>query len=273
MKTMQQVQTEDGHRMAEINQSFYQRLWAYSNFYSPEHFNTWDVVSKLCLTAPRRLEVGPGLRPRLPIQKTVFVDVSEVACQHLHEAGGHVYVGPFETLEYPESSFDLICLFDVIEHIPNDHAVFCHLSHLLADGGVLFFSVPLHAHAWTPFDALVGHYRRYDPEDLQTLIDTHDLDIHSSAPYGMQPKSHLLRKLSTWFLRRHYETAMFFHNRFFFPLGLKMQKKLLFKPGLTCDDNIDEVLVMCRRRPRVSIALSSSSRAKKKTDEKDLAPN
>jgi len=62
---MQQVQTEDGHRMAEINQSFYQRLWAYSNFYSPEHFNTWDVVSKLCLTAPRRLEVGPGLRPRL----------------------------------------------------------------------------------------------------------------------------------------------------------------------------------------------------------------
>ena len=105
--------------------------------------------------------------------------------------------------------------------------------------------------AWTPFDALVGHYRRYDPEDLQTLIDTHDLDIHSSAPYGMQPKSHLLRKLSTWFLRRHYETAMFFHNRFFFPLGLKMQKKLLFKPGLTCDDNIDEVLVMCRRRPRV----------------------
>lgn len=248
---MQQVQKDDCHNMAKINQSFYQRLWAYSNFYGPEHFNTWDVVSELCLTAPRRLEIGPGLRPRLPIQGTVFVDVSEVACQHLHKAGGHAHVGSFETLQFPESSFDLICLFDVIEHMPNDQAVFSQLSHLLADGGTLFFSVPLHAHAWTSFDSLVGHYRRYDPENLRGLVDLHNLDIRCSASYGMQPKNKFLTKLATWFLGRHFETAMTYHNRYFFPLGLKMQKELLFKPGLTCDDNIDEVLVICHRRHRV----------------------
>lgn len=250
MKSMQQVQEEDRHGMTEINQDFYERLWANSKFYGPEHFNTWDVLSELCRTAPRRLEIGPGLRPRLPIPGTVFVDSSEVACQHLHKAGGEVHVGPFETFQYPESSFDLICLFDVIEHIPNDWAVFDQLSHLLADGGTLVLSVPLHAHAWSRFDSLVGHYRRYDPQDLQVILDTHAFEIHRSAPFGMLPKSKLLTTLSAWFLHQFYETAMSFHNRYFFPLGLKLQKTLQFKPGLTHDDNIDEVLIICHRQPR-----------------------
>ena len=250
MKTMQQVQEEDRHRMAEVNQRFYERLWANSHFYGPEHFNTWEVLSELSRTAPRRLEIGPGLRPRLPIPGTVFVDVSEVACQHLHSGGGQVHVGLFETLQYPEKSFDLICLFDVIEHISNDQAAFRQLSYLLADGGTLFLSVPLHAHAWTPFDALVGHYRRYDPKDLQVILDAHAFDVHRSAPFGMQPKSKLLTKLGAWFLRQHYEMAMSYHNRFFFPLGLKLQKRLQFEPGLADGHDIDEVLIICHRRPR-----------------------
>lgn len=250
MKSMQQVQVEDRHRMAEINQDFYERLWANSKFYGPEHFNTWGVLSELCLTAPRRLEIGPGLRPRLPIPGTVFVDASEVACEYLHKAGGEVHVGSFETFKNPESSFDLICLFDVIEHISNDQAVFEQLNHLLADAGTLVVSVPLHAHAWSPFDSLVGHYRRYDPQDLQSILDTHNFEIHRSAPFGMLPKSKLLTTVSVWFLRQFYETAMSFHNRYFFPLGLKLQKKLHFKPGLTYDDNIDEVLIICHRRAR-----------------------
>lgn len=255
MMTMPHIQKVDRQSMAGINQSFYQRLWAHSNFYGPEHFNTWDMLSELCLAAPRRLEIGPGLRPRLPIQGTVFVDLSEVACQHLHQAGGQTHIGSFETLQLSEQSFDLIGLFDVIEHMPDDQAVFGQLSHLLADGGALVFSVPLHAHAWTSFDTLVGHYRRYDPDDLQTLIDRHDLDIHLSAPYGMQPRNTFLNTLGTWFLRRHFEMAMTYHNRYLFPLGLIMQKTLHFKPGLACDDNIDEVLVMCRRRPRRSMVV------------------
>ncbi len=250
MKSMHQVQDEDQNRMVEINQNFYQRLWANSKFYGPEHFNTWEVLSELSLTAPRRLEIGPGLRPRLPINGTVFVDASEIACQHLHKAGGQVHACPFESLSYAKSSFDLICLFDVIEHMANDQAVFRQLSHLLADGGSLFFSIPLHAHAWTAFDTLVGHYRRYNPNHLVTLLDHHHFTIHRSAPFGMQPKSKLMSQLGTWWLSRHYEMAMSYYNQFFFPLGLKLQKPLQFKPGLMCDDTIDEVLVICHRRPR-----------------------
>ncbi len=250
MKSMQQVQQEDRHRMAEINRDFYERLWANSKFYGPEHFNTWSILTELSASAPRRLEVGPGLRPRLPIPGTVFVDASEVACQHLHNAGGQIHNATFENFRYPESSFDLIGLFDVIEHIANDHKVFAQLSQLVADQGTVIFSVPLHADAWTSFDTLVGHYRRYDPPVLQDLLDTHGFDISRSAPFGMLPKISLLSQLGTWWLRRHYEMAMDFHNRFFFPLGLKLQKRIHFQKGLLCDKNIDEILVICHRRRR-----------------------
>ncbi|MDH5429184.1 MAG: class I SAM-dependent methyltransferase [Nitrospirota bacterium] len=244
--------------MAEINQDFYQRLWANSKFYGPEHFNTWEVLSELSRTAPRRLEVGPGLRPRLPIQDTMFVDTSEEACRHLRNAGGHVHVGNFETFPISETPFDLICLFDIIEHIPDDQAIFSKVNRLLEDGGTLVFSVPLFAQAWTPFDTLVGHFRRYEPSDLLGLINQHELEIQRSTAYGMQPNSPLLSRVGTWFLRRHFEMAMSFHNRFLFPLGLKFQKKLKFKPGLTHDNNIDEVLVICHRRPRSEQEVASS---------------
>ncbi len=251
---MQQVQEENRHRMADINQTFYERLWTHSKFYGPENFNTWEIVSELCRNAPRRLEIGPGLRPRLPIPGTIFYDLSQTACQHLTRAGGQAHLGSFESIDghYPESSFDFICLFDVIEHIPDDKAVFSQLSYLLADGGTLFFSIPLHAHAWSSFDALVGHYRRYDPKDLKVLVDTHGFDLQTSAPYGMQPKCTFFSELGAWWLSRHFEIAMHYHNRYIFPLALKLQKKLSFKAGLACDDNIDEVLVICRRRPRTT---------------------
>ncbi|MFT5855379.1 MAG: SAM-dependent methyltransferase [Verrucomicrobiales bacterium] len=249
-KMMQQVQAEDRDRIVDINHDFYEKLWSQTKLYGPENFNTWELLESLCKKAPRRLEVGPGLRPRLPIEGTVFLDLSQVACDKLNEAGGQAQKGTIESLDFPPQSFDLICIFDVIEHIADDEAVFAQLEELLVDGGSLFFSVPLHSHAWTDFDTLVGHFRRYDPDDLKKIVDDHSFDLEKSVVYGMQPKSKLLSGLGAWYLRKHYDFAMCYYNRYFFPLGLKRQKKLVFEDGLASDADIDEVLVICKRRPR-----------------------
>ena len=249
-KTMQQVQAQDRERIVEINHDFYERLWSQTKLYGPENFNTWEVLEPLCQSAPRRLEIGPGLRPRLPIDGTVFLDLSEIACDKLNAAGGKAQRGSIESLDFVEASFDLICVFDVIEHIADDRAVFTQLGKLLDCGGTLIFSVPLHEHAWTDFDTLVGHFRRYDPDDLKQIVDEHGFDLERSVVYGMQPKSKFLSGLGAWYLRKHYDFAMSYYNRFFFPLGLKRQKKLVFEDGLANDPKIDEVLVICRRRDR-----------------------
>lgn len=249
-KTMQQVQEQDRDRIVEINSDFYEKLWSQTKLYGPENFNTWEVLEPICEKAPRRLEVGPGLRPRLPIEGSVFLDLSQVACDKLNAAGGKAQKGSIESLDFPAGSFDLICIFDVIEHIADDRAVFAQLEKLIADGGTLMFSVPLHEHAWTDFDTLVGHFRRYEPDDLKKLVDEHGFDLEKSVVYGMQPKSKFLSGLGAWWLRKHYDFAMSYYNRYFFPLGLKRQKKLVFQDGLASDADIDEVLVICKRRAR-----------------------
>ena len=58
------------------NRRFYDALWSASYVVSPQRFNTWPLLSALAASATARLEIGPGLHPRLPIAGTHFVDVS-----------------------------------------------------------------------------------------------------------------------------------------------------------------------------------------------------
>jgi len=67
-----------------------------------------------------RLEVAPGLRPRLPIEDTQFVDISAAALQKLCARGGSGTLGSITALPFGDAGFDLICAFDVIEHVDDD---------------------------------------------------------------------------------------------------------------------------------------------------------
>ena len=64
--------------------------------------------------APARLEIGPGLRPRLPIAGTHLVEVSLPALAPLQAGGGLVTVGEITALPFPDRSFDLVYAFDIV---------------------------------------------------------------------------------------------------------------------------------------------------------------
>ena len=74
--------------LLERNRSYYDMLWSGARLIEPRRFNTWPLVQSLLPTAARRLEVAPGLRPRLPIEGTQFVDISAAAIAKLRERGG-----------------------------------------------------------------------------------------------------------------------------------------------------------------------------------------
>jgi hypothetical protein len=122
------------------------------------------------------------------------------------------------------------------------------LARVLSDDGVLLLSVPLFADAWTPFDELVGHNRRYEPEQLAELLRKMGFTIERSAVYGMQPRSSKLLDFGMWWLKRHRKRAMWWYNKVFMPLGLRLQKPLHFAAGMIDAPGMDEVLLICRRR-------------------------
>ncbi len=233
--------------LKEINRDFYDALWTDTSLERPERFNTWSLIAGLLPTAPERLELGPGLRPRLPVAGTHVIDLSAPAVAQLNARGSCAQVGDITALPFSDGRFDLVAAFDVIEHVDDDRRVFGELARVLKPSGMLLCSIPLHAEHWTSFDTCVGHARRYDPRVLHTLLAEQGFTIEQSAVFGMQPNNPRLLDYGVRMLTRHRGRAMRWYNRLFLPLGMLFQKKLRLVPGLMETRDVHEVLLVCRR--------------------------
>jgi SAM-dependent methyltransferase len=235
------------------NRRFYDLLWSQSRLIAPHRFTTWPLISRLLPHAPQRLEVGPGLRPRLPVPGTHFIDISPVVIERLQAAGGLAATGDLAALPFRDRTFHLAAAFDVLEHVADDDRVLGELSRVLTPGGMLVCSVPLHAALWTGFDEMAGHVRRYEPPEIAALLAAHGLGIEGSAAYGMQPASPRLLELGMWFLRHRRREAMWWYNNILMPLGLFFQKPLEFRDGLIDTAGVDEIVLICRKiRPQAA---------------------
>ncbi len=229
------------------NRRYYDSLWSDSTLVEPDRFNTWPFVSSLIPASGRRLEVAPGLRPRLPIEGTQFVDISAPALAKLRARGARVALSKVSSLPFSDATFDLVCALDIIEHVDDDDSALSELVRVLRPGGLLLISTPLHPVLWNSFDDFVGHRRRYEPLCLLEKLAQHRLVVERSAPFGMQPRSSRLLDWGMWWMTHRRDRAMWWYNRVFMPLGLRFQKELQLSPGMIPTDDVDEVLLVCRR--------------------------
>jgi SAM-dependent methyltransferase len=232
--------------LLDVNRRFYDLLWSDTQLIEPQRFNTWPLVRSLLPQSARRLEVGPGLRPRLPIEGTQFADISAPALAQLRERGGHAVLSQVTALPFVDGAFDLVCALDIIEHVEDEDGALRELSRVAKAGATLLISVPLHPSRWSAFDDLVGHKRRYEPARLGTKLAEHHLVVECSALFGMQPRASRLVDVGMWCLMHHRERAMWWYNRVFVPLALRFQKGLQLAPGMIAADGVDEVLLVCR---------------------------
>lgn len=231
----------------ETNLAFYGPLWAQSRLVSPEHFNTWPFIHSLLTLPQSRLEVGPGLRPRLPLEGTWFLDASPPAVAKLREHGARAEVGIISTIPFDDGVFDLVAAFDIVEHVDDDAAALSELSRVAAPKATVLISAPLHPSRWTKFDTLVGHCRRYEPSELVSKLARHGLTVVATAAYGMQPSSSMLLDFGVWSLTHRRDRAIWWYDRVMLRIGARFQKKLVVKPGMMDVTNVDEVLVACRK--------------------------
>ena len=233
--------------MLDSNRRFYNALWNDARLVGPERFNTWPLVSSLLQPGQRRLEVAPGLRPRLPLAGTHFVDISTSALAKLKADGADTVLGSISELPFADASFDLVCALDVIEHVDEDQRALTELARVAAPAATLLLSVPLHPQWWTPFDDFVGHRRRYEPAEILSLLARCGFVITHSAVFGMKPKSSRLVNFGMWFLRHRRKQSMWWYNRVL-PFTVRFQKKLEPVTGLLDTSDIGEVLLVCRKQ-------------------------
>jgi SAM-dependent methyltransferase len=80
-----------------------------------------------------------------------------------------VIVGTLSDLS-PGEQFDSILYMDVLEHIETDAAELARAASHLKPNGALAILAPALPWLFTPFDAAVGHHRRYTKTTLRSIV-------------------------------------------------------------------------------------------------------
>ncbi len=122
----------------------------------------------------RILEVGSGISPVMTkSDRIVYSELSPLACRTLKTLtpqGCHVSADATR-LPFAAAAFSHAIASEVIEHIEDDRGALRELERVLRPGGRLILTFP-HRRAYFGIDdRYVKHWRRYDWDDIATLLD------------------------------------------------------------------------------------------------------
>ncbi|MGB3410147.1 MAG: methyltransferase domain-containing protein [Microthrixaceae bacterium] len=80
--------------------------------------------------------------------------------------------------------FDVVCAFEVLEHVEHDRTVLGEWVSHLQPGGLLLLSVPAWPQRYSTHDFEVGHFRRYEPQELAAMATDLGLVDVEARLYG-----------------------------------------------------------------------------------------
>ena len=83
----------------------------------------------------------------------------------------------FDSLQTISGSVDLIFSSNVLEHIEDDISVLKEMSNKLSINGKIYLYLPAKMILWTSLDEEVGHYRRYEINELKSKCQKVGLNI------------------------------------------------------------------------------------------------
>jgi 2-polyprenyl-3-methyl-5-hydroxy-6-metoxy-1,4-benzoquinol methylase len=170
-----------------------------------------DLVRRL-LPRLRRdlpvLEVGYGagaMLEELAVQgfgRVVGIDLSKSAARLARGRLARFPAGPrpqvmratLDALHPARARFGSILAFEVLEHVEDDRGLLAQAFGLLEPGGRMLASVPAHQSRFSVVDELVGHFRRYEREQLRARFAEAGFEVEVLWCYGY-PLANVLERV------------------------------------------------------------------------------
>lgn len=172
-----------------------------------------SVLSRYFSQMTSLLEVGcgtgfvlSGIRDAYPQARLVGIDVFE---EGLSAARRRVPDAELYRLEAGDLAFDrefdVVCAFDVLEHLDDDQSALAQMRRAVKPSGGLVLLVPQHSWLWSDADAFAHHRRRYRRRDIVQQITAAGFEVEfvSSFMTTLLPAM-VVSRLAQRALRRPY---------------------------------------------------------------------
>ena len=132
------------------------------------------------------LDVGCGaggwIRPLSVFGHVTGVELDEPSIAYCRLIDLHrTLVGRSDALPVRPGSMDLVCLWDVIEHVPDDVAVLREAAAALRPGGHVAVSVPAYQFLYANNDRVAHHQRRYTRSRLVAALRAAGLEVRKAT--------------------------------------------------------------------------------------------
>lgn len=134
----------------------------------------FNKISKFAKPPAKVLEIGCGTGNVSSFLSQKGYTVT--GCELYHEAidmawPGFLRVrGDANSLPFKDNSFDIVGLFDVIEHVENDITPIKEAFRVVREGGIIAVTVPANKKLWSYIDERSLHKRRYSREMLRQVF-------------------------------------------------------------------------------------------------------
>jgi SAM-dependent methyltransferase len=138
--------------------------------------------------------------------RIVGVDLSEEAIAYARDRHARpnveFVVGDLAALDLADASFDAVCAFEVIEHLPEPERFVREMRRVLRPGGVLLVSTP-HVERTDTAPANPFHVAEYSAADLERLLGSAFASVELYGQRRLQTARHrLFQRLDVLGLRR-----------------------------------------------------------------------
>ncbi len=157
----------------------------YQEYYRLEREHWWfrargeilmDHLRPFCRSSARILNVGAATgRTSELLGQFGAVDSLEFdpdCCRFTRDQVGiPVEQGSILSLPFADNSFDLVCAFDVLEHVEDDRLGARELERVCKPGGLVCITVPAFMFLWTRHDEVNHHMRRYTKRQVAKLFE------------------------------------------------------------------------------------------------------
>jgi SAM-dependent methyltransferase len=152
----------------------------------------------------RAIEIGAAGGGNLAVAKRLGWDV--VATEYIgagaqiaRSRGLPAVQADARCLPVTSAAFNLVIIFDVLEHIEDDRQAAAELCRVLKPGGTALIAVPCDMALWSAHDVASGHVRRYTRETLTDVVTGAGLVVDTLWSWNvlLRPAVKLRRRSAT----------------------------------------------------------------------------